>query len=571
MCAFFQTPPELGNPYREDPLLGELLAWRLPGETFAAVAPGLDRLGERARGEMLALAREAERDPPRHLPFDAWGRRQDLIAVSPAWRRLQDIAAEEGVVAAAYDHELGPWARLHQVARLYLYHPSSAIASCPLAMTDGAARTLLRFGSAEQQARLLPHLLSRDPESFWTAGQWMTERTGGSDVSTTETVARRDTTGAWRLWGSKWFTSATTAEVALTLARPEGAPAGSAGLSLFLVEPGERSPEPPHPLQGIRVLRLKDKLGTRALPTAELELEGTPAEPVGELGHGVRKIAAVLNVTRLYNACCSAASLARCLLLARSYAERRFAFGRRLLEHPLHVETLAALALDHAAATHLVTDLAVRCGAVECGQAGGDDEVLLRLLTPVAKLWTAKLAVAGASETLEAFGGAGYVEDTGLPVLLRDAQVLSIWEGTTNVLALDTLRAIAREAPWAQVTDLVARRLAALPPDLDRLASRVGAAFDGLGLVLEQSDEETLQAAARTLAFGIARSYVGLLLLEHWAAAPSPLTETRARRWCASELAPLPFVDAAHRTGSRRLLGAAAEESRAGSSARRGA
>jgi putative acyl-CoA dehydrogenase len=257
----------------------------------------------------------------------------------------------------------------------------------------------------------------------------MTERSGGSDVSGTSTVARR-AGGEFRLHGVKWFSSATTAEIALALARSEGAPEGNRGLTLFLLELRDEAGE----LRGIRVERLKDKLGTRALPTAELTLDGTPARLVGDAGQGVRKIAPLLNVTRLYNAVCAVASMRRAVALATDYARRRVAFGKRLIDHPLHRETLAELAAEHQLALQLVLRTAELLGREETGEASPGERALLRLLTPLSKLLTGKQAVASASEVLESFGGAGYVEDTGLPRLLRDAQVLAIWEGTTNVL-----------------------------------------------------------------------------------------------------------------------------------------
>ena len=229
MSSFFQDPPRLGNQYDDDRVLRSFLRRNLAPQVLVDVEPGLRRLGARAAGEMIELAREAERAPPVHVPFDAWGRRVDEIRVSPAWRALHRIAAEEGIVATAYER-MNEGSRVHQFALLYLYHPSSAIYSCPLAMTDGAARVLEIEGEEEIRREIFPHLVSRDPNEMWTAGQWMTERRGGSDVSGTETVAKRDR-GGFRLYGEKWFTSATTSEIALTLARIEG----SSELSLFIV------------------------------------------------------------------------------------------------------------------------------------------------------------------------------------------------------------------------------------------------------------------------------------------------------------------------------------------------
>jgi alkylation response protein AidB-like acyl-CoA dehydrogenase len=268
----------------------------------------------------------------------------------------------------------------------------------------------------------------------------MTELTGGSDVGLSETVARRDAEGVWRLYGRKWFTSATTSEVALTLARPEGNAAGGQGLALFLVETRDEQGR----LRNILINRLKDKLGTRKVPTAELMLDGTPAELVMDMTDGVRNIAPMLNITRLWNGISACALMRRGLALSRSYARKRFAFGAHLAEKPLHVDTLAGLQAEMEAAFHFAFFVAELVGLDESGEMTDEQRELLRFLTPVMKLTTARQAVAVASEVLEAFGGAGYVEDTGLPVLLRDAQVLSIWEGTTNVLSLDALRTLMK-------------------------------------------------------------------------------------------------------------------------------
>jgi alkylation response protein AidB-like acyl-CoA dehydrogenase len=559
MTGFYQAEPALGNQYTEDPLVRTLLRRRLPPAIFAAVDPGLERLGARAATDIAAAGEAAEAAPPRHIPYDAWGRRVDRIETSAGWQTLERIAVEEGIVATAYEREHGPWSRLHQCVRSYLFAPSSALFSCPLAMTDGAARCLELHGDAELRRTVYPHLVSRDPATFWTSGQWMTERTGGPDVSETSTIARPDGDG-FRLYGTKWFTSATTSQLALTLARIDGAPSGTRGLSLFCVELRDADGA----LRGIRIHRLKDKLGTRALPTAELSLEGTPATLVGGQGSGVAKIAAVLNITRIANACAAAAGMRRAVQLARDYAVKRRAFGRRLIDLPLHLETLAQLEVETHAACHLVFHAAELLGRQECGVATPGDSALLRLLTPIVKLMTAKQAVAVASEALEAFGGAGYIEDTGLPRLLRDAQVLPIWEGTTNVLSLDVLRAIGHDGALAGALPVVRARLRALhngPFAAD--AARVAAALDRIEAhVAAPATADLSETGARALALSIGRMMAGLLLLEHaaWAAA-----QTRgrgpaivARRWCHTELAPLLTPDAAHLADTVALVGSRA-------------
>jgi acyl-CoA dehydrogenase len=543
-----QDPPRLTNTFEADAALRDAVERLLPSDLHRRLLPSWRDLGEAAAGPLATLAREAESDPPLHVPFDAWGRRVDEIRVSSAWSALHRAAAQWGLAAIPYERDLGPFARVHQFALLALYGPSSAVYTCHLAMTDGAARTLLEHGSPELVQRVVPHLTSRDPDQLWTSGQWMTERSGGSDVSGTATIARHEG-GAWRLWGTKWFTSAVTSEVALTLARPEGAPEGSSALSLFLVEQrradGTRN--------GIRVLRLKDKLGTRALPTAELALEGCVAEPVGDLGRGVKKITPLLNITRLHNSISACGMMARPRQLLRDYARRRIAFGSPLARKPLHRETLATLQVEYEAALALTFDCARLLGRAEAGEASEEERATLRLLTPLCKLLTARQAVAVASEALEGFGGAGYIEDTGLPVWLRDAQVLPIWEGTTNVLSLDALRAVAREGvlePWATQA---ARRLEALAssPLADgarEMRRRIDDVPRALG-ALAAAGPEVAESAGRRIALSLAGLSAAVALAEQgaWALAHGrgERAAVAARRWLGERVPELPSVEEA--------------------------
>ncbi|HVX39329.1 MAG TPA: acyl-CoA dehydrogenase family protein [Gemmatimonadaceae bacterium] len=536
MSELYQDGPRLANQYASDDLLRSHLRRRLPPGMRDDIEPELERFGARVATDILALGDAAESAPPRHVPYDPWGRRVDDIVVSDAWRALDRISAEDGLIAIAYERRHGAWSRVHQMAKLYLFHPSSATYSCPLAMADGAARFIEVHGGDDPHARAaLEHLTTRDPARFWTSGQWMTERSGGSDVALTTTVARRDEAlGAHRLFGTKWFTSATTSQMAMALARMEGAPAGGRGLSVFLIELRDASGA----LQGIRVNRLKDKLGTRALPTAELTLEGTPATLVGGEGDGIRKIATLFTVTRVYNAVAAVAGMRRALALARDYATRRVAFGRPLAEHPLHADTLAELDARVRASFLLTFRVVELMGKEECGEASERELAVFRLLTPVAKLFTGKEAVAVASEAIECLGGAGYVEDTGLPRLLRDAQVLPIWEGTTNVLSLDVLRAIERSGaldPW--LADVRARLDTLRSSPLDRLADRVRAAVADIERQVTGTRAAEREAGARRLAFAIARTTAAALLLEHadWARregdADAPAALAAAERW----------------------------------------
>jgi alkylation response protein AidB-like acyl-CoA dehydrogenase len=510
--AFFQDPPRPPDGWDGDPLLRELLA-RALGPAADDLAPELRELAALAAGPLHAWQLAEREVEPELVQWDAWGRRVDRIALTPLWREAARLAARHGLVAVAYERRHGARSRLHQFAMVHLLEPSLDVYACPLAMTDGAARTLLECGNAALVARAVPRLTSRDPERAWTSGQWMTERTGGSDVSGTETVARRGPDGEWRLFGTKWFSSATTAEMALALARPEGAPQGSRGLALFYVETRGEDGSP----NGILVNRLKDKLGTRKLPTAELTLDGARAVPVAGLSDGVRNVATMLNVTRTWNAVAAVAGMSRGIGLARDYARRRRAFGGPLAGKPLHADVLAGLEAEREGALLLAFRAAELLGLAEAGEASAAERALLRALTPLAKLTTGKQAVAVASEVVECFGGAGYVEDTGIPRLLRDAQVLPIWEGTTSVLALDALRALSTEGAAAAVEAEVRGRLAAardgaLRPAVDAASGALAVALRWLEAA---RDGRAREAGARRLALTLGRTLELALLVSH--------------------------------------------------------
>jgi putative acyl-CoA dehydrogenase len=524
---FYQQGPKLQNQFLKDPLLSRYLKKKCPDSVYQEITPRLSELGELAAGPMLEWADEAERNPPQHVPFDPWGRRIDEIRVSSGWKKMDEIAARFGLIATGYERKQGEFSRLFQMSLLYLYHPSSAIYSCPLAMTDGAARAIELYGSPEMKARAFKHLTSRDPAQFWTSGQWMTEKTGGSDVSGTSTIARREGAG-YRLYGTKWFTSATTSQMAMTLARPEGAEAGSRGLSLFYVELRDSAGS----LQNIRIERLKDKMGTKALPTAELSLEGTPAQVVGGEGNGVRKISSLFNITRLYNSICSLGQMRRGIELATEYARLRSAFGRKLIEHPLHVLTLSDLQLEWMGCFHLTMKAIELLGKEECGKASETESALLRVLTPLAKLYCGKSNVAVASEVLECFGGAGYVEDTGLPKLLRDAQVLAIWEGTTNVLSLDMLRAFEKEKGFeALQSDLSARLRAIQNPEAQKILSHALADLSRNFESAMKAGAEHVSANARGFSMTLTRIYIGSLLWEFAESTGDAKDRIAAQQW----------------------------------------
>ncbi|XP_051923465.1 acyl-CoA dehydrogenase family member 11-like [Hippocampus zosterae] len=546
--SFFQGRPVLNNPFQEDALLRGYLRRHIPHE---AVFSDLCAFGKRVATEVDGWGRECEVTPPRLVHFDPWGRRVDHILTSPAWKRMKELSAQEGLVSIAYERPFGEWSRVYQMCKLYIFSPSSGLYTCPLAMTDGAAKVIQSIGISWPIEEAYNRLTSRQPEHFWTSGQWMTERQGGSDVASgTETVAVPQTDGCYKLFGFKWFTSATDADMTLTLARVcdrAGATTpGSRGLSLFYAEV---SRDQDGCLKGIEVQRLKDKLGTRQMPTAELLLDGLRAHRLSEEGRGVAAITNMLTITRIHNSIAAAAAMRRVVQLARDYATRRKAFGKLLKEHPLHMQTLARMEVESRGAFLLVMDVCRLLGREEGGIATQFDTHLLRLLTPVVKLYTAKQAVAVVSEGLESFGGQGYIEETGLPGLLRDAQVLSIWEGTTNVLSMDVLRCVNRSsgmvlhAYFTHVKSLLAA--ASSVSSLDPAIRAVDGALSELEGFVEEATTKVpgyLELAARDLAYSLARIYMGALLIDHasWKGA-SPADVYAALRWCEQDLSIVAF------------------------------
>jgi acyl-CoA dehydrogenase len=507
----FQDPPRLRDEWEDDTALRHCLARVLPPDVLTEVTPGLAEMGLLAATELYQLhcAMDRRDKEPRLVRYDPWGRRVDRVETAPEWDRIAEVATTHGVVAAGYEGGYGEHARVHQFALAYLFTPSSALYGCPLAMTDGAAKTLLVHGGFDEA---VGRLTSREPAVAWTSGQWMTERAGGSDVGLTETTATKDGE-VWRLHGVKWFTSAVTADMALTLARPEGNPPGGRGLAMFYVEVRDEDGS----MNGIRVLRLKDKLGTRQMPTAELELDGTVAHLVGSPSDGTRAITPMLQVTRIWNAITAAAGNRRALALARDHADRRVAFGRALADQPLHQTTLADMRVEHEASLQLAFRAVELLGREEAGVATEAERGALRLVTPIAKLVTGKQAVAVASEALEAFGGAGYIEDTNLPMLLRDAQVLPVWEGTTNVLALDVLRGIQRDDALRPFVEEVRRH--AQETEDETLADVARQALDAcvhagawLGETTADGGIDDVQHGARRFAFTLGRALQAALL-----------------------------------------------------------
>jgi acyl-CoA dehydrogenase len=565
MARYVQPMPDLPDVYADDPVLRSWLARLLGADGFSLAEGPLKALATEVTGPLRAAHRDAESHPPVLHRYDGWGRRVDRVEASAGWERQRVAAAEHAVVALPYLTEArqrwGAGARVVQHALLHLYGPESATFTCPVAMADGAAALLSR-SDVDEQVRLawLPRLVSTDPAYAVTSGQWMTEAQGGSDVGRATTSALPAADGSWRLRGEKWFCSAVDSAMAVALARPEGAPPGSRGLAPFLIPryaadcPLAALTAPPHSsAPGLTLHRLKDKLGTRAVPTAEVRLHDAYALPVGDpAGEGLVRMMTLVRLTRLHNAAAAAGGMRRGLAYARAYAGARSVASGRLAANPLHRATLAGLAVDAQAAFALASYSFELLGRFEVdGDEAADRE--LRLVAALAKLTTGKLAVASASEYLECFGGAGYVEDTGIPRLLRDAQVLPIWEGTTNVLAVDVVRTLARQPEvgaafadrLAAATDLASGLL--IGGAVDGLRAAQFALRDALPAVTADPGSEGVVAGARQLALTMGYALACALLVEHAAATGDEATKAAAELWGRARLTADEIAVDAHR------------------------
>lgn len=449
--------PPAANRYRSDHALQSLLKRHASVEALEWADPLLDLTGQDSAGRLDELSALANRYPPVLHPRDRYGNRVDRLEFHPAYDELRRASYGRGIVGHYLDPEarkvLGASREVVKFAQGYLFSQAEQGLYCPICLTDGTAYLVERYGSEDQRRRWLPRLGATDLEALWEGAMYLTERAGGSDVGATETVARQDADGTWRLYGEKWFCSNARAELAMVLARPEGAAGGTRGLGLFAM----RRHLPDGSLNGHRLDRLKDKLGTRSMPTGEMVLEGAVAEPVGDLARGFVQMADMLNTSRLYNAVAALAVSRRALSDALAWCRERHAFGRPLAGFPAVGETLVERLVELEAGMHLVFSALARRGRVLVGEGTAEDAALLRMLTPLAKYATARLAVRTVCEAMELLGGNGYMEDWALPRLTRDALVLPIWEGTANVLVLDTFRAMRKEQAEASFFAALAR------------------------------------------------------------------------------------------------------------------
>jgi len=504
-----QPPPfEPRDVWNDDAVLRAAVA-REGGDGFAAQ---LARYGALAGDTLYRLGFDANRDRPRLRTHDRHGHRIDTVEFHPAYHQLLDAAKTHGVAGLSW-HAPQPGAHVARAALSYLHHQAEAGTSCPLTMTHAAVAVLRQEPALRAWAdkAAAPHYDPRDvpiaDKAGITLGMGMTEKQGGSDVRSNATVATPlDGAGAYSLVGHKWFFSAPMSDGFLVLAQAPG------GLTCFLLP--RRLPD--GRLNALRLMRLKDKLGDWSNASSEVEFAGAWAQRVGEEGRGVARIIGMVMLTRLDCMLAAAAQMRMALAQALHHARHRIVFGKRLVEQPLMRNVLADLAIESEAATAFAMRVA---RAVDAGERDPAEAAFARIATALGKYWLCKRAPAFVNEAQECLGGAGYVEESILPRLYRQAPLNSIWEGSGNIQCLDVLRALAREP--ASAAAVLAELETATGTD-----TAYDAALDALRAPLAGTAEVD-EYAARRLAERIALALQAALLLR--SASPAAAAFVRSR------------------------------------------
>ncbi len=458
------------NFYRDDQHLQATLKKHLDPAFYRWADQELEEFGSLCAGDIDERAVHTDRDgQPKLIKYDRMGNDISYVWVNDGYRETVRQTYNRGIVGYVHKPipELGRKGNyIYSYAQGYLLSMAEPGFYCPVTLTMATAYLIDHYADQRLKDRFLPHILSTGGTELYEGATFLTERQGGSDVGANDTKAVKDG-DRYRLYGEKYFASnAGMCGVAAVLARMEDAPAGTKGLSLFLVpwknESGTNN--------GLSIRRLKDKLGVRAVPSAEVIFDGAEAYLVGEAERGFYYMMEALNLSRVSNAIASLGIMRRAFVEARSYAFEREAFGNKLANYPLVKQTLVELAARQEVQTSAVFNLISLFDRVMTRpeEASPDDKALNRLLIALTKKKTAKEAISFSHEAIELHGGNGFIEDFVTPRLLRDAQVLTVWEGTANILGLEVLRLIKKYAVHDLFIDRMEQELHGLPRTLEK-------------------------------------------------------------------------------------------------------
>ena len=514
------------NFYAIDRGLRDLLPLYLRADDFSRLQPHFDRLGALAGGRLDELARIADQHPPVLNPRDRLGRDEDWIDYHGSYREMERVAFGD-FQFHAMSHRGGtigmdrPLPAVAKYALQYLFVQAEFGLMCPISVTDTSIHLIRKFADQALQDYLLPKMLSGDLATMWKGTQFMTERAGGSDVGAIETSARFED-GEWRLTGDKWFCSHADADVALMLARPEGAASGTKGLALFALprrlKNGRRN--------AYRIVRLKDKLGTRSMASGEIKLEGAVAYLVGDIHAGLKQMMEQVNLSRLSHGVRASAMMRRCLNEAIACARGRKAFGHTIIDYPLLRRQLLKITLPVEQSLSMFLFAASAMDRANAGEKDAAD--LLRILTPLLKFRACRDNIPVATGAMEVRGGNGYIEEWVNARLVRDAHIGVLWEGTSNINALDIVtRAVGRSGAHRALGAALGKLLDEAGAIPENFRDRLRATLDRtLALAERVAAEPALEAHARRAASGL--YHITSAVLMAWEASHANVDARRA-------------------------------------------
>ena len=503
------------NFYSEDKTLQHILRSGLQPDMFDFADKALTKFGEQVANEIDERARHTDREgAPSLVKFNRFGEDVSEVWVNEGYKKTVQETYETGIVG--YVHKKIPELDrkgnyLYSFAQGYVLSQSEAGFYCPVTLTMATAFLLDHYADGKLKNRFLPHVCATGDVELFEGATFLTERQGGSDVGANVVKAEQDG-DHFRLYGEKYFASnAGMAKVAMVLARIDGAPEGSRGLTLFAVpwrlEDGS--------LNGISIRRLKDKLGVRAVPSGEVEFDGAVAYAVGDKAKGLKYMMEALNLSRICNAVASLGIMRRALNEASEYAHQRDAFGRKLVEFPMVQDSLGKLTAKLEVELMTVFDLIKLYDRVVANEASEEEVVLNRLFIAILKKETAEQAIHFAHEAIEMHGGNGYIEDFVTPRLLRDAQVLTVWEGTANILGLEIVRLVRKFKAHTLFVRAMKSKLEKLPmSSLKSTVERVLEELEYEMMIFAEMDEAMQTFEAKTIAQRMAHVYESVIAVE---------------------------------------------------------
>ena len=446
------------NFFTLDRSLQSLLPLYMDRALLDHLTPHYERLGEVAGGRLDDLTRLADRHEPILHTRNPRGLDEDWIEFHPSYREMEQIGfGDFGIHCMTHKPGMFGWPeKMPPIAKYvfqYLFTQSEFALMCPISVTDTSAMLIERYGDEETKERFLPGMMTQDMSTILKSAQFMTEKTGGSDVGNIELEARNEN-GTWRLYGEKWFCSCADGDVALLLARPQGAPAGSRGLGLFALprrlDDGTRN--------SYRIVRLKPKMGSKSMASGEIIFDGAVAYPLGDVNSGLKQMMDQVNLSRLSHGVRAAGMMRRCLNEAMAVARNRIAFGEKVINKPLLRRQLLKLMVPTEQVLSVALLIAQQIHPDKAQDARA--QKLLRILTPLLKFRACRDNITVATGAMEVRGGNGYIEDWINAKLVRDAHLGVLWEGTSNINALDvTTRAIAKVGAHEDLRDDLTQRL----------------------------------------------------------------------------------------------------------------